>query len=265
MARFDDLLAEGAAVPTQGWDFSWFAGRATEQRPSWGYARLLAGRLADAGAVLDLQTGGGEVLAEALAAIPAPPSTLAATEAWPPNVEIARRTLAPFGARVVEADVRDDLPFPPAAFDLVVGRHPVAVRFDEVRRVLRPGGSYLAQHVGAGSVRELTEFMMGPNPASAHPAPGPFTAFAGAAPTAATAAAEAAGLEVVDVRQESLRMEFSDVAAVVVFLRKVIWTVPGFSVEAYRDRLADLHARIERHGPFVAHAQRFLLAARRTT
>ncbi|MHA6627441.1 methyltransferase domain-containing protein [Pseudonocardia sichuanensis] len=264
MSRFDDLLAEGAAVPTEGWDFSWFAGRASEQRPSWGYARLLAGRLADAGAALDLQTGGGEVLAEALAAIPAAPSTLAATEAWPPNVEIARRTLAPFGATVAEADVLDDLPFPPAAFDLVVGRHPVAVRFDEVRRVLRPGGSYLAQHVGAGSVRELTEFMMGPNPESAHPVPGRFTAFAGAAPTAATAAAEAAGLEVVDVRQDALRMEFFDVAAVVVFLRKVIWTVPGFTVEAYRDRLAELHDFVERHGPFVAHAQRFLLAARAT-
>jgi membrane protein DedA with SNARE-associated domain len=57
-------------------------------------------------------------------------------------------------------------------------------------------------------------------------------------------------------------MTFSDVAAVVVFLRKVIWTVPGFTVEAYRERLAELHDSIERHGPFVAHAQRFLLAAR---
>jgi SAM-dependent methyltransferase len=143
---------------------------------------------ATAEAALDLQTGGGEVLAEALGTLPAPPSTLAATEAWPPNVEIARRTLAPFGADVAEADVLGDLPFPPAGFDLVISRHPVAVRFDEVRRVLRPGGSYLAQHVGAGSVRELTEFMMGPNAASAHPAPGPFTVFAGAAPAAAAAA-----------------------------------------------------------------------------
>ena len=33
MSRFDDLVAEGAAVPLQGWDFSWFEGRATEERP----------------------------------------------------------------------------------------------------------------------------------------------------------------------------------------------------------------------------------------
>ncbi|MGH3302872.1 MAG: SAM-dependent methyltransferase, partial [Streptosporangiaceae bacterium] len=31
-----ELVAEGAAVPVEGWDFSWFEGRATEERPAWG-------------------------------------------------------------------------------------------------------------------------------------------------------------------------------------------------------------------------------------
>ena len=62
------------------------------------------------------------------------------------------------------ADELADLPFANAAFDLVVSRHPVAVRWDEIARVLKPGGSYLSQDVGDGSVRELTEFMMGPQP-----------------------------------------------------------------------------------------------------
>jgi hypothetical protein len=55
---FDDLLAEGAAVPVEGWDFSWFEGRATEERPPWGYARMMAERMARAQAALDVQTGG---------------------------------------------------------------------------------------------------------------------------------------------------------------------------------------------------------------
>ena len=71
--------------------------------------------------------------------------------------------------------------------------------------------------------------------------------------------AESAGLVVVDVRHESLRAEFFDVGAVVYFLRKVIWTVPGFSVDRYREWLLRLHDRIERNGAFVAHAQRFLI------
>jgi hypothetical protein len=61
--EFARLLAEGDAVPVEGWDFSWFDGRATEERPSWGYARMMAERMAHARAALDIQTGGGEVLA----------------------------------------------------------------------------------------------------------------------------------------------------------------------------------------------------------
>ena len=153
MSRFDELVAEGEAAPVEGWDFSWFAGRAIDQRPSWGYARLLAGRMATAHAALDLQTGGGEVLAEVLTSIPTVPPILAATESWPPNLLIARRNLAAFNATVVAVDDPADLPFPPASFELVASRHPVVTPWDQVHRVLRPGGTYLSQQVGAGSVR----------------------------------------------------------------------------------------------------------------
>jgi hypothetical protein len=65
------------------------------------------------------------------------------------------------------------------------------------------------------------------------------------------------------VRDARLRMEFNDIGAVIYFLRKVIWIVPGFSVEKYIDELRALHDRIEREGPFVAHSARFLIEARK--
>jgi SAM-dependent methyltransferase len=243
---FEDLLAEGASVPVEGWDFSWFEGRATEERPPWGYSRLLAERMATAHAALDIDTGGGEVLAQ----IPHPPPVLVAAESWVPNLAIAQRNLTPLGASVVAAD--GDLPFPAGAFDLVVSRHPVATRWDEVARVLASGGTFLSQQVGAGSVRELTDAMMGPQEVSLT-----------RDPRRAVAEAEAAGLEVADLRTAALRMEFYDVAAVIVFLRKVVWTVPGFTVDAYRPQLAEMHERIQACGPFVAHSQRFLIEARK--
>ena len=43
---FESLVEEGAAVPVEGWDFGWFEGRATEERPPWGYARLMGERMA---------------------------------------------------------------------------------------------------------------------------------------------------------------------------------------------------------------------------
>jgi len=246
--EFARLLAEGEAVPVEGWDFSWFDGRATEERPSWGYARMMAGRMAQARAALDIQTGGGEVLAS----IPQPPPILAATESWPPNAGLARRNLAPLGARVVQVADDAGLPFAAESFDLVVSRHPVRLVWPEIARALRPGGTFLSQLIGAGTNRELTDFMMGPQPVSE---------VRGAA--RARSQAEAAGLVVTDLREEALRTVFNDVGAVVYFLRKVLWTVPGFSAAGYRPQLLRLHEEIQSGGPFVAHAQRALIEARK--
>ncbi|MCX4472803.1 class I SAM-dependent methyltransferase [Micromonospora sp. NBC_01655] len=243
---FEELLAEGAAVPVRGWDFSWLHARASEERPPWGYARLVADRMARADTALDVDTGGGEVLAE----VPNPPRVLLATEAWPPNVRVARRTLRPLGATVVWVAEGGDLPVRDATLDLVVSRHPVDTRWDEVARVLRPGGTFLSQQIRGGTVRELSEALLGPLPPPARQLP-----------EQAVAAAAAAGLTVVDLREATLRTEFHDIAGVVYFLRKVVWTVPGFTVERYRPQLARLHARIEAQGGFVAHARRFLIEA----
>jgi SAM-dependent methyltransferase len=205
-------------------------------------------RLAAAVAALDVQTGGGEVLATASR----PPPLLVATESWPPNVSIARRNLVPLGGRVVQVGDGSDFPFRDRTFDLVVSRHPTTTRWDEIARVLRRGGTYLSQDVAAGSMREVTDAVMGPQPVS------PVRD-----PRRAASRAEAAGLTVVDLRQESLRAEFFDIAAVVHFLRKVPWIVPGFAVDRYRQALAQLHARITADGSFVATSERFLIEARR--
>ncbi len=252
---FEDLVAEGAAVPTEGWDFSWFEGRATEERPSWGYARSAGERLAGAEAVLDVQTGGGEVLDFALSrAEPGRPVLVAATEGGPPNVAKATALLRPRGVVVVAAPDDAPLPFADGAFDLVLSRHPVRPYWAEIARVLRPGGTYFAQHVGPGSAFELVEFFLGPQSQEAR---------GGRDPERERADAEAAGLEVAGLRAERLRMEFHDVAAVVHFLRKVVWMVPDFTVEAYEPRLRALHERIQKEGPFVAHSARHLFDVRK--
>ncbi|WP_329455890.1 class I SAM-dependent methyltransferase [Streptomyces sp. NBC_01497] len=247
---FDELVSEAAAVSVDGWDFSWLDGRATEERPPWGYARLVADRMSRARAALDIETGGGEVLDS----VPRLPRLTAATESWPPNVARATARLSPRGAVVVATSEGAPLPFADAAFDLVVSRHPVRARWGEIARVLAPGGTYLSQEVGPASVFELVEYFLGPQSAEVRARRGP---------AAARAAAEAAGLEVTDLRAAELRTEFSDIGAVVYFLRKVIWMVPGFTVERHRDRLAELHEDILRDGPFAATTTRFLIEARK--
>ncbi len=251
-ADFEDLVAVADAASVAGWGFSWLDGRAFEQRPSWGYSRLLVSRVQHSRSLLDVQTGGAEVLVEALDRASRRPSTVAATESWAPNVAIARWNLAARGGSVAQVADRQALPFRNAAFDLIASRHPVRTRWDEIARTLARGGRYFAQHVGAGSNRELTDFLMGPQPVSDV-----------RSSARAVSDASAHGLDVLDLREESLRVEFYDVGAVVYFLRKVIWTVPDFTVDRYRDRLARLHEQIASEGSFVSTAQRFLIELRK--
>ena len=244
---FKDLVNAAEAADVSGWDFSWFEGRATEERPPWGFQRMLGDRLAGVRAALDIQTGGGEVLG----GVAAHPPTMVATESWPPNVAKATALLHPLGVVVVADPDEPPLPFAGEAFDHVSSRHPVTVWWSEIARVLRPGGRYLGQHVGPRSNAELYEFFLGPQD----------DAGGRRHPDREVAEAKAAGLTVTSVRTARLRLEFFDVGAVVYFLRKVLWTVPDFSVERHLPRLRDLHDQITSAGPFVSHSSRTLIEA----
>lgn len=249
-ASFEEVVAEADAVDVSGWDFSWLDGRATEERPRWGYQRLMGEKIGRAQLSLDIQTGGGEVLA----GVPQRAGkAMVATEPWPPNIKLAQQNLRDKGVVVVADEDRPPLPFADGTFDLVTSRHPVQAHWGEIARVLAPGGTYFSQQVGPDSGHEVSAFFLGPKPRGHSPRE----------PELARAEAERAGLEIVDSRTAELRMEFFDVGAMVYFLRKVIWFVPDFTVEKYRDRLRTLHERIQADGPFVACSRRFLIEARR--
>jgi len=245
---FEELIAAADAADVTGWDFSWLDGRAGEERPPWGYQKLMGGKIGRAALTLDIQTGGGEVLA----GVPQRASkAMVATESWPPNIKRAQENLRGKGVVVVADEDQPPLPFADGTFDLVTSRHPVVAHWDEIARVLAPGGTYFSQQVGPDSGHEVYEFFLGPR----------LLGHSGREPELARAGAEKAGLEVMDLRTAELRMEFFDVGAMVYFLRKVIWFVPDFTVGKYRDRLKALHERIQADGPFVAYSRRFLIEA----
>jgi SAM-dependent methyltransferase len=246
---FEELITEAAADVT-GWDFSWLAGRATEERPPWGYQKLLGEKIRRATLALDVGTGGGEVLAGVRQRAG---RAIVATESWPPNIKRAQENLRGKGVVVVACEDRPPLPFADGTFDLVTSRHPVEAHWEDIARVLAPGGTYFSQQVGPDSGHEIYDFFLGPQPLGQ----------SDREPELARARAQKAGLEVVDLRTAELRMEFFDAGAMVYFLRKVIWFVPDFTVEKYRDRLKALHEQIQLTGPFIAYSRRFLIEARK--
>ena len=250
MHSAEELIADAADADVTGWGFRALEGRATEERPVWGYARLLARAVANAEVAIDLDTGGGEVLSES----PVLAAEQHATESWPPNAARARQLLGARGVQVHETSPGAPIPLPDGAADLVTSRHPVAPDWPEIARVLAPGGEYLAQHVGPASAFALIEHFIGPTTEAQR---------RGRDPRDEAAAAEAAGLEILELRTARLRMEFFDVGAVVWILRKCVWWVPDFDVHRYRERLLAMDEIIRRDGAFVAHSTRHLLRARR--
>ncbi len=250
MRTADELIASAALADVDGWSFAPLEGRATEERPSWGYAGLLAEAVEGSSVAIDLDTGGGEVLAEG----PRLAAEQHVTESWPPNAARARRLLEPRDVTVHEVAPDSALPFADGTFDLVTSRHPVAPQWREISRILAPGGEYLGQHVGPASAFALIEHFVGPlsdaQRRNRHP-------------DDEVAAAEAAGLQVTQLRTARLRMEFFDVGAVVWILRKCVWWVPDFDIDRYREQLLTMDEIIRRDGAFVAESTRHLLRARR--
>ena len=247
MADFDDLVREAGAVRLEAWDFSWLDGRAAEERPSWRYFDRVVERVAGAAWLLEVQAGTGRMIGS----LPSLPALAVATEGFPPSIATAGPILRARGVElVVTSQTIAGLPFRSESFDLVVSRHPIEPWWEEIARVLKPGGAYFAQHVGPHSLRSLSEFLMGPLPSASK-----------RHPEVERQAAEDAGLVVHALAVERPRTAFFDIGSVVYFLRLVPWIVPDFSVSKYRERLLDLHEVIETDGAFETTASRMLLEA----
>ncbi len=247
---YGELVAAALAAPVHGWDFGWLAGRAFGSDPTWSYPQLARQALDRSTQVLDVDTGGGELLASLT---PLPPHTVA-TESWPPNLPIARERLANLGVDVLPAAPDAPLPVPDGTFDLVLNRHG-HITPAEVHRVLVPNGTLLTQQVGSEDCAELNTTLGAP---PAHHL-GSWTL------RGAAGALTAAGFEVVTAREEWLPYTFTDVGAVVYQLRMVPWQIPDFTPDHYDTALRRLDARIRTDGPLHVHSHRFLISATRSS
>jgi SAM-dependent methyltransferase len=238
--RVDPALAALGERAT-GWEFAWLDGRPGE--PSWSYPDLARPLLRNAGALLDLDTGGGELLAELA---PLPPHTVA-VESWARNIPVARDRLAPLGVAVLT-----ELPGGEDEFDVVLSRHGRLPAVD-IFRLLRPGGHVLTQQVGSDDLAGL-------NAALGAPAPHPHHWNA----EVAVSAFEAAGLHVTDVREEHPEIVFHDVESVVRQLRDLPWQIRDFTAEKYEDALGRVDSFIRLHGALAVSTHRFLVQAVRS-
>ena len=148
--------AEEAQARIHGWDFSHIAGRYTEEDLPWDYREVIKGYLRPEMKLLDIDTGGGEFLRS----LGHPCENTAATENYPPNVALCREVLLPLGIDFRPGDGKGKLPFEDDRFDMVIDRHG-DFNPEEIYRVLKPGGLFITQQVGAENDRELVTLLCG--------------------------------------------------------------------------------------------------------
>ncbi|MFZ1888631.1 MAG: hypothetical protein WAU33_11405 [Candidatus Binataceae bacterium] len=262
---FEELIAASDSAPFQGWDFSHLHGRMTQAPLPFHYldeVRHLS-NLASNLAMLDLGTGGGEVLA---GFAPFSARTFA-TEAYLPNALIAARRLRPLGASVVLVEGapenyaslktpaldRPALPFRGAAFDLVIDRHESYLPA-EVARVLRSGGRFLTQQCGGSHYCELNDLLGIPRP--------PYESWRLAE---AVTQLRAVGFDIVQEKEAFGLTTFHDVGAIVYYLKAVPWQAPGFEAKNFLEPLRAIHDRIERGVPLAVRAHHFFVECAKPT
>ncbi len=244
----EQWLEEQAAAQIHGWDFSHISGRYEEASAS-DYRDEIHRLLKPQMELLDIDTGGGEFLLS----LRHPHVLTSATEGYLPNVELCRRTLLPLGIDFREAVSGGALPFDTAQFDMVLNRHG-DYDVNEVVRVLKPGGVFITEQVGAENDRELVELLL--PQVTELPFPQQYLSIA-------SERASAAGLRVLDGKECFGSIKFFDVAALVWFARIIEWEFPGFSVESCMDRLFEAQRLLEKNGCIQAKTHTFLLIAQK--
>lgn len=254
MAVAPDELIDGwlreEQQPLTGWDFSYLDGRMVVEKEPWSYLDRAAELMEQSSSVVDLDTGGGERL---LALRDHWPARVVATEDYTPNYELASARLSSMGATVVRTPVSDTatMPFTNGEFDLVLNRH-AAFNAPEVARVLSSGGSFLTQQVhGMWAWDLLAAFDSGPV--------SPDATLAKYAPLL-----EASGLTVVRAEEWEGSLAFTDVGAIVYYLKATPWEVPGFTVKTHLRHLLALQERLDAGEDLAFHAALYLIEATKT-
>lgn len=232
----------------KGWDFSHIARRWDEPSPPWDYRRIVKSYLRDADRLLDMGTGGGEVLLT----LGHPCKNTTVTEAYPPNLALCRETLASLGVTVAQTFADDKLPFGDACFDFIINRHE-SFDLSEVHRTLKRGGYFFTQQVGNQNSREFQLYLNGgritQNPAHE----------IGQYSDALTRL----GFQII-IRDEALYpVRFFDVGALVFYAKACLWEFPGFSVKTHCGKLREYQREVEENGFIEGTGHRFLLASRK--
>jgi SAM-dependent methyltransferase len=252
---FETYLGQAENTPFSGWDFEYLTRthRMVQAPVKWNYYNVVLPRLSEAETMLDMGTGGGEVLS---GFAPLPPGTCA-TEQYGPNVEVARERLEPLGVKVIGIEEEKfppfnaSLPFADEFFDLIISRHE-AYYPPELMRVLKSGGLFITQQVGSMTVLNLKHFFAEKGEAVSN-----------WDLKSTVTELESVGFKIIDQQEDVQLQRFYDVGAIAYYLKAIPWIIEDFTIEKYRDKLWEMHVLIHKNGFYDVPYHLFLVVAQK--
>lgn len=246
---YEHVKAEEACAKIHGWDFSHIEGRYEEENDlPWDYKEEILSRLRPDMKILDIDTGGGEFLLS----LNHPYKNTWAMEGYKPNAELCEKELTPLGIHFREGNA-GKIPFEDELFDMVINRHG---DFDaqEIARVLKKGGLFITQQVGAYNDRELVNLLLGEK------APVPFPE---QTLEKARMKFEKAAFTIEKACEHFGCIRFWEIGALVWFARIIEWEFENFSVDGNINGIENAQRQIEKDGSVFGRTHRFLLIARK--
>ena len=229
----------------QGWDFSHLQSRWQREPLPWSYKTLVTKYLRPTDQLLDMGTGGGEFLLSLGHSY----ENTSVTEAWRPNIQLCMEKLAPLGIQVFPITNDTPLPFADDRFNIVINRHE-CYDVHEIKRVLKPGGMFITQQVGAENCIALEKRInLEDLLHQAFSLETELDQF------------QNCGFSIKYSNEFFPQLKFFDVGAIVFWAKIIEWSFPGFSVERNFDRLRALQDDIENNGFVRDLEHRFVIVA----
>ncbi|MFO7881061.1 MAG: SH3 domain-containing protein [Kosmotogaceae bacterium] len=247
---FEELYNKGLKANFKGWEFSYLDNRMiTVDEIPWNYRDIVRKYLAKAMNLLDMGTGGGEFLAS----LSDLPKNTCATESYKPNIPVARKRLEPLGIEVREFEDDENLPFEEDSFDLVINRHD-SYQPEELTRIMKEKGIFVTQQVGELDNVELNHFF------DDHSRDENEWCLINAINEL-----KKAGFDILKKNEVFPETFFTDITAVVYYLKVIQWQIPGIELDSpvAKTKLKKLHEIIIEEGSFKTKQHRFVIIAKK--
>lgn len=242
------LLSEEAHA-FKGWDFSYLKDRWENEKLPWNYNDFVCMYINDNANILDMGTGGGELLLS----FNHPYNKTSVTEGYEPNIKLCQKVLSPLGIKVYP--VKQDgilINVPTESFDIVLNHHE-SFSESEVKRVLKKNGLFITQQVGAFNNNDLASFFD-----ENHEVQFPKITL-----NQTVKRLEEEGFEILYKNEYFPKIKFFDLGAIAFFAKIIEWEFINFSVKDSIDKFEILENRLKKDGYIESTEHRFMIVAKK--